>query len=276
MGVHSGAFGVVNGLSTVRKWSINDTASNFRFGASNVQLGSARSKGVRSWTGSMEGLGALPAVMPRDSFSFAGFVAPDNDTLTGTGEKLTGTAVVDSLALTFDFSTGNPISWVVNFSGHLALTKSAAQAALTDATDPDVYPPCAGKVEYDTTEQTDIKQAVLTISAMNKKYANTGTIVAGECWTGVKAGPIDFTLAITRESSKIMLNPGVNKLIDIYVDGTDFWSLKWAMLKDNSGLNVDIENGEIISYTENWEMNAWNGSAGEIVQPGEASAWYPF
>src|SRR5947207_1860310 len=98
MGVHSGKFAAVNGKSTVRNWSINDTNATKAFIASNTGGGTGRLKGNHDWSGSYSQYSGIPAVMPGSALSFTGYSAPDSDVNNTTGKTKSGTAIVDSIA----------------------------------------------------------------------------------------------------------------------------------------------------------------------------------
>lgn len=287
MAVHSGRFGVLNGVSTVRNWSINDLSSPQRFVASNTLGGSGRRPGARDWNGSYGAYGGNPGVMPGEAFSFSGYAAPDNDTAGGVGTIWAGTAIVDSVAITWNWANQEIISHVVNFSANGALTSSASQTALSDATTVDAPAPCGTKITYGTpgsggfgTDWENLVQAVLTITAENQTYVNTDTVVSSECWTFRKAGPIDWTLAVTEQNSDGLptdVDIAQDEEFQILVDETDFWHLKWGHVGDASGLTVDRETGAIIERTVNIAMSGFvGGSTGNITVPGAVSDWWPF
>jgi hypothetical protein len=275
MGVHSGKFGVVNGMSTVRNWNITDELSNPKFTASNTAGGTGRKTGIDAWTGSFGYFGATPTVMPGESFTFKGYCAPDNDTLAGVGTNVTGTALIDSVVISWNWTNGDIISAVANFSGHLGLTENLAAAAIADATTPDAPAACGTKIEYSSdgvtyTELANLTQATLTISAANQSYVNSGT----SCGTGRKPGPIDWSLSITQQEQANILTNGNNYFLKCWIDGVNFWHLKWGKYKGRSNLSVDMESGAIISHVKNFEMNGYNTTQGFIKLPAAGANWW--
>lgn len=280
MSVHSGKFGVVNGQSTIRNWTVTETRNNVRYRASNTRGGSGRVPGVHSWQGSFAGMGGLPLVMPGEVFTFAGYTAPTDNVLGANGQRITGQAIVDNIAITWDWAAANPVSYQVNFSGHLDPTWTSA-AALSDATIPEIEPPCGIIFEYSIDDGTtfaeleDLTTATLTLTAENQSYVNSST----NCYTGRIAGPFDWTLAITQQSDERAggaFDIGDNLVLKAYTNPTEYWLLKWGMLKDFTGLNVDRESGAILQRTMNLEMNGFVGGAvGKVEKPGAATFW-PF
>lgn len=276
MGVHSGKFATVNGISTVRNWTVVDDITNPKFTASNTLGGTGRVSGIQSWSGSFGFFGGMPSVLPGEIFAFLGYTAPDDD-ISGAGMRAAGNAVVDNVVITYNWANGDIISSVANFSGDLALAW-ASGAQIVDATAPDVPSICGAKIETSDdgaafTVLPNVTQAVLTISAANQKYVNSST----NCWTGIKPGPIDFTLAITREDNLInALAKGANKVIKLWHSATalDFWLLKWGKVKGFTGITANSETGEIIKHTVTLEKNGFvGGSVGEVTAPGSVAYW---
>lgn len=282
MTILSGKFGVVNSYSTVRNWSINDVVSPQRFIGSNTKRGTGRRKGVRSWTGSFSAYGAVPTALPGSSFTFTGYTGPTNG-ISGAGVTYSGTAFVDSVAVTWNWGSGSILSHVVNFSGHLALTKGSAST--TDVTDPDVPVVCGAKITYNEvieTVDTDVEwqnlvQATLTMSTPSIPYVNSSTIASGVCWTGRTGGILDWTLAVTEQNEDRLAILEIGEMLDLklWADDTDYYRLKWGMVEGYSGLNVDRETGAIISRTVNLGMNGYNGTEGQVTLPGAGSNLWP-
>lgn len=280
MGVHSGKFGVLNGRSTVRNWAINEESTNPKFVASNTRGGSGRRNGINSWSGSLATYGHAPGIMPKDIAAFLGYTGPDSDILAGTGPRATGNIICDSLALNWNWTNGEILNAVANFSGHLGLGWTMAGAAITDVTVPDVPEVTGTLFEYsangtDWFEITDLVSAALTIIAENQSYVNSST--GGE--TGRKAGNIDWTLALVQQNLDRGVTLGFDKGDDIqirgYVDAVDFWLLKWGKVKNFTNLTVDIETGAIMQRTVNIEMNGFvGGVVGGITLPGAGSPWW--
>lgn len=276
MGVHSGKFATVNGMSTVRNWTIVDDITNPKYVASNTLGGTGRESGIQSWSGSFGFYGGMPSVLPGELFAFLGYTAPDND-ISGAGMRASGNAMIDSVVITYNWANGDIISSVANFTGDLALVW-ASGVQVVDGTIPTVPSICGAKIETSDdgvafTPLPNVTQAVLTITAANQKYVNSST----NCWTGVKAGPIDFTLAITREDNLIAtLAKGSNKVVKVWHSATalDFWLLKWGKVKGFTGITANAETGEIIKHTVTLEKNGFvGGVVGTIRTPGDVAYW---
>ena len=121
----------------------------------------------------------------------------------------------------------------------------------------------------------------MNITSEVQTYVNSSTIVGLKCWTGRKAGPIDYTVSLGQECNErgaaLDAAPaiGLNLALKMYTSGVNYWDLEWAKVIGYSGLTVDIESGAIISRTIDLAMNGFNPSAGKITQPGAGSDWWP-
>lgn len=279
MGVHSGRFSVIDGVSTMRNWSINDTADTKAFAASNTKGATGRRRGNKDWTGNVGAYGGKPVHMPGDVFNFAGYTAPDNDTDGGTGAKLSGSAVVESVVINFNWDGGDIISHAINFGANGALTKQSGQVALTDTTDPDtpeiidlpitLFSSGSGFVELH-----NALNATLTLKREMKTYRNSST--AGQ--TGRTTGNLDWSLSVAVQDSDPHGQPfQPNDIVQVrlYTSETEYWELVYGRVKEFTGIQVDRESGNIIGYTINIDMSTHDDSnnLGHILLPGGATYW---
>lgn len=278
MSVHSGKFCVVNGKRALRNWQINKTSAPKKYVASHTKGGPGRKQGIRDWAGSYGAYGAQPQVMPGQNFAFAGYCAPDSDVEGGTGDVYSGQAIVDSVALSWNFETGDIISHVVNFSAYSsALAESTA--VYSDATDEPLQECIALDIQADGETIARVVNMTLTITAENKPYVNSST--AG--WTYRKAGPIDATLSVAVHDTNVSefgIDVGADAEFKLFTNATEFWLLQWMHFKDRTGLNVDRETGNIIGFTANFELNGLTPGLvppaidrGQIVMPDESVFW---
>lgn len=277
MGVTAGKFGVINGVTGVRQWSINETQATNKVVASHTAGGTARSQGIDSWTGSFNAFGALPIWLPGDLVSFTGYCGPSSGVYGSVGETRVGQILVNSVVITWNFQTGELISHVVNFEGHLALTTGTG--TFLDSATPEFPPLCGVQVSTfvspTRTPIENITQATFTITATNTAYVNSSTL----CQTGRKPGPVDWTLALVIQQPEKPLDIGSNHIFHLGVDpavANDVWELKWGMVKEYTNLTVNRETGEIMSQTMNVEMNGYvDDTLGHILKPDGTTYWPP-
>lgn len=279
MGYHSGMWGVINGQSTVRNWSLNTTSSPFAYKASNTAGGTARVDGTKDWNGSFNQLGAIPLLMPGDSFAFAGYTAPDDDVLGSNGTCYSGTAIVDQVVCSWNWGASEALNIAVNFSANGVI--SSASSIYSDATAPQEYTICGTKIEYgdsgSETELENVAAATLTFSAANQGSVNSSS----SCYMQRRPGPIDWTAAITLEDNTQPITLGTSERFLFYIDDTYYWELQWGLIRDYSNLTVNRETGAIIRQTMNVDMDGIkSGVQGTITLPGTSSGageeWWPF
>lgn len=273
MGVHSGRFGVIDGVHTVRNWNLTDQQTTARYVASNTKFGTGRKKGVRSWSGSFAGFGGQPVLLPGDFATFNGYTAPDDD-VSGNGECYSGQIYVPTVSITWNWASGELLSWTANFVGHLALTRSTDE--FEDLTAPDPEPVCGTKILYPTTQWTNVTQAVLNLQCPNVAYVNSDTIVSGTCWTGQKQGIFDWNLAVTEQNNgrQSALEVGTDVKLRLFIDATTFWRLTWGHVAGYSGLTVDRQTGAIIQQTVNIEKNGFLAGDTGVVQAPDGTVWW--
>ena len=286
MGVHSGKFGVVNGQTTVRDWSIVDTMSPNTYYASNTKFMPGRVIGAESWSGSFNWYGHTPTTMPGEFFSFSGYTAPDDD-VDGAGLLYTGTAIVESISIAWDWTSGQIIQGSTNFQGHLALTTNASGAQPSDLTLPTVPSSVGthfevGDLGGSVEEWDGLTNATLTITNQVKSYVNSSSAVGGRLWTGQKAGNYDLTLSATEQDvTRALFDKGDMLIAHLYVTDSLYWDLEWLFVQDFGGISVNRESGDIIEQTINFGFSGWDTTAGSyaagtghIILP-DSTEWWP-
>ena len=278
----SGIYGLVDGISTVENWNINDTRTSDSYVASNTLNGTVRGGGIRAWDGGFSGRGNTPPVMPGEEFNFKGYTEPTSGTEGDTGITYDGQALVNSVTVSWNWATNLILGWTVSFNGLPGLTYATAIPVL-DTTIPTIGASCGTKVEYATTaaptifnEIPAITQATLTITSTLASEANSSTVAGGECWMGYSKGPIDWTLAMPQEDYIRGVDGypllGGFSLLRLYVDATDYWELRFGKMESYTNLVVDRNGGSTIARTLNLAMSATDGTTmGLIKQPAQVA-----
>ena len=291
MTVHSGKYSNVNGIGTMRQWTIEERSAQPKAVASNTAQGTARKRGVHSWTGSFQAYGVNPPVMPGDTFSFVGYGAPVDDVIGSNGQRYEGDAVVSQVTLAWNWKSGALIGHNVSFDGHLELLKTAAGDP-GDASAPQLFETTGTKIQWDLNDGSAYKElpnlvsAQLRLSLPVESYVNSSTYVGSPpaAWTGRRAGAgVDWNLSISQEdderldATKIWQIDDVLKL-RLFADATTYWQLTYGRARDFTGITWNRETGAIMARTLNVDMNgfyAGGAGMGQIVMP-NTTVWWPF
>ena len=287
MGVHSGRWAVVNGASSVSAWQVNDTTDMKEAVASNTKAGKKRLPGPKSWTGSYEQFGGIPAssMMPGSMISFSGYEAPDNDTVGGTGVTLSGQAMIERLSVTWNWGTGDVLKMASEFLGHLGLSYADGQAAIFDSAVPNF--PSTKQLPTPTVQVNNaggyvnwpnLTTLTLTISNEVQSYVNSST--GG--LTGRLAGIFDAEVSATEQEvlrSLFDLDNIIEFKLPVDATFTNFWIIRFGKVKEFTNIRMDRETGAIISRNVTIPWTAYDDEnpevVGQIRLPGQVTDWWP-
>lgn len=286
MAVHSGRFGVVNSVSTVGEWAVNDAGSLAEAVASNTAYGTARRPGVEEWNGHYQNYGVQPPVgqMPGDVINFTGYTAPDSD-IAGVGLQYSGVAYLKQLAISWNWAAAEIINMTTDFDGHLALTSTPSTGPTLDASAPN-FPQIGGTFFQFSpdgvtwTTWTDLVNATWTLKNSVQPYVNSGTFIAGtpgRFWTGRRVGIFDWSLsAVEQNTDRSRFTKGQQLWLRLYVTATTYWLLKYGVVREFTNITIDRKTGKIISQTVNIDGNVSDfatGALGTITKPDGTVFW---
>lgn len=284
----SGRFGLVNGLSRVSNWQVNDSKNADAYQSSNTAAGTARGGGVRDWNGSFSGQGGSPPVMPNQEFLFEGYTEPDNGVLGGDGLVYTGQAIVSQVAITWNWTNNQLLRWSANFAGKPGLTFARATPTVDTSALADEFA-CGTYFEYGVDDAVvDIEipaltSATLTITANLAPASNSSTRSGGECFIDRTPGNIDWNLSMNQEdrdrgvSGYPDLGQDVGLKLYTKADLSEFWALNFGRKLSYTNLTVDTQSNNQISRTLNYAMQARlpsTGALGNITLPGETVPYW--
>ena len=126
-----------NTVSAVRSWKLENQAQTQTYAASNTRGFNAKFAGVRSASGSFNGIGGFPPLNPGNRFLFRGFIGPESGSNLyqpdgvdpfGAGldpgiiyADISGyvyqvAAIVTSVGITINYGSFAPIEWSVSFT----------------------------------------------------------------------------------------------------------------------------------------------------------------
>jgi len=288
--VLSGVGGVIGGMSSVTNWSINRTQASAKYAASSTKGGTGRVPGPQDYTGSFTTLGHTPPAMPGETVP-AVLKIGQTDPAVGAEKAyyIMPLMLIDSVQITIDWGSADPITCVTNFSAQVgSLAEGVSDDNVHDLTAPTVFPVCGLSLSVvddaaNVLEWPNIVRAVLTISSENQSYTNSST----GCAVGRLAGNLDWTLAITENNynfnsadetdlGKTLIKDIEQYIFRMQVAAGIYWELAYGMIREFTGLTVDVSTGAIVQRTVNVDMN-YNAPAGlgYIKRPGDAVNWWP-
>lgn len=261
-----------------RKWTVSLPSEAPDFSSTALKKAKARIAGPEDWSGTVEAYGHTPAIKPGVGFTFHGSM----DGVNG----VSGAVMCSSVAIMLNHESGEPIGHTISFEGNGAAT-FGAEAGLPDNTVQAPISPmdCVVKItpaeDASHTEQTiaDVRSADIGINRELFAYTSSSTAKQKKRIAGVWDAEASVSMYVTDPA--LFPTPGAMYTLKIYVSATTFWEIKWALLLEISGVDVDRETGAIIGAAFRFGFSAVTmygappGSAtlGEINAPGDVNWW---
>jgi len=290
-GPYSGVAGSVNGISTVQDWSITDGHTPQEYSASNTLFGMGAVPGIEFWEGGYNHYGHTPVVLPGQQFYFIGYGAPLNN-VSGSGWRYAGSALCNQAVINWNWASGAIIAVQESFKGHLDLVEQGDTGSqILDESIPTVPKIACTKIEYSLDDSTFVEwdnlvSASLTLTNELQDYINSSTVVddAGTCriWTGRRRGRYNWTLAVTEQDvRRDLFSKGQVLMLRLYVTSSLYYELKWGMMRDVTGIQVNRQTGAIVQQTVNFSMcgmdtdaGSYAAATGHVLMPG-GEQWWP-
>lgn len=284
--VISGIGGAVNGIPSVRTWSISINTELPKWVASNTLRGPGRAVGNKDWTGSISCYGHTPTVKPGDVFTFLG--TQGSDLMTAEEwHHVTGSAIVRQIEVNVDIEGAKIIEHTITFESHGTLTFSQDESAesVTDATTIVQLSGIGTTVKHKLlgaetfTELPDVRNVKITLTADNKPYASSST---GGYIKRCK-GNFDASLSMqvyTADFSEVEAFINTAREIQIIFSDGLMWEFKWMKFGTISDMVVDRENAGVEGGTLNAELSGFEtvsdvDTAGYVNDPAENQWWPP-
>lgn len=262
MAIYSGRYGSVNGVPQVLDWSIESTMSDDAHASSYTKAGKRRDVGVMDWTGSlnMEGLINFTST-PWAGFAFVGRTGAG--TLGGTGMTYSGNAVWTSLGISGDMSSNARIRTAASFGGNGPLAYASGSGL--DSATPDILMSKDCVITWgDTT--VDWQSFSVTVNNEVQTYVGSSTVAEGFVWTARYPGLFDWTGNLTVKNDSPLATNGDIDTLTITCGSIVLFSSE-ARFLSHSGLSVNPQSGDLIGYTANFGMSAYddNGVLGSMT-----------
>lgn len=257
-------------IHNVGKWSIDPTVDLKQFASTATVDGHGAVQGIVDWTGSYEGYGHTPVVLPGDSFVFHG-------SLDGTN-GYSGTAMVSEVEIVINVESGEIMKHTVSFAANGALTKGA-EAAQADATVPNPVSSLVTGVKLrlievevgspTTLDVPDVRTITIKLSCDLKEYSGTSCVGFKKRVAGRKNCEVSAECYF---SDPTALPPGNSvRQCRVFVSATEYWDFKWLRMQEPSGVEADIETGNLVGATL---MGVMQLAANVGAPPGTPTAGY--
>lgn len=137
-----------------------------------------------------------------------------------------------------------------------------------------------GTVKIASTDVAEIRNWKFNPKSNNPKYASNKTSGYKRTVAGVKEGSGSMSGAWDHSIDFLaVVDVGTSVTLKLYTDGTHFFSVPSVI--DDCSINVDVDNGEIVSWDSNFSANgAWANPASPMFAPegfggGEAEGGSP-
>jgi len=270
MAVTSGLGGAVNGIDTVRRWSVTESDAGPEFVASNSDGMQGSIAGNKDWTGQVEVYGYAPAFLPGEALTFAGW--------NGTS-RATGDALVQAVALNCDIEGGGLLSHTLQIAGNGALTKNTS--SVSDATVPGAYSSLGCKASFDSaggssyTDIADVRTWSLNLACALQPYVSSDT-------AGIvkrKAGPLSGTASVSVYQDTVGSLPTVGTIgsLRLYVSASAYYQLLYARVVSIDPA-ADVEGGGLNAATIQYAYTGFKRitgtmTKGSITKPDTTVYW---
>lgn len=267
-------------VSTVKGVTINSVAQLSGVTPSNSGGAEIFSTGAKDWTGTFDYLGKDAAAYPGDTGTLLAWNG---------ASKASGSAVISEVTINCDIAGSGNIGGTVKFEGNGALTPATGSAP-TDATTPQVYN-CVnsigalwkpvGQSAYATLPGVTQWSLTLTRKTVTSVVAGASGVTSRSFGGYSASGSITFqqdALAYL-VAAATLLTPGAAGLLQLYVDGTNYYQVNYAQFSGND-IPVDFEGNAINTITLPFSWSSWTPisgtpTRGTILKMGApGSAWW--
>jgi hypothetical protein len=287
MTIGSGKFGVVNGVTKVRDWSMSIVDSGETYRDSSTRAGTVRNSGIFDATGQFSVNDGTPVLYPGGYFKFEGYPLPTSGVYDSDGVIWTiDTAIIESFSSTWNWGKTQSLTSIYNYAqGTACPTFVPGHYLDTSVVTPAKMCGLGFTISVDDltwVSYLNMVSATFTLSCANQEVNNS----TYGCCTARTPGNVDWTLSITEENdynivgyddiTPITVDIGQTVSLRLYVTAATYWDLSWGILQSWNDLVVDRDSGRIVQKTCNYAMNGiYLGALGFITAPGAGTNYWP-
>lgn len=249
---------------------------------SSTKRGTIRTAGHKDWSGSYGAYGHTPAVLPGDTGLMEAAVAGASPTAYG----FKGNVIYTGFTVNWDIDAADIVSHTVDYGGTGALTRGVLSTCADDS-ELQVIDPCVGCLAKTATPGgsfsaiPEVRRMSLSVS----RAVQVGFPPDGHPWPNREVGPWDVKASVGVYAQKgaglgwsALPEPGTALELQLFVNSTEYWLIKYMWLANISDLTINRETGDFVGGTLNFEWSSQTlvsdvVTDGTITTPAEVEIW---
>lgn len=272
MTVVCGDSAVINGVNTMARWRLVDSADDGAWSASNIPGGVGRAETLRRVRVYYTAYGHTPAVFPGETLSFVGNVDGSNGVSLST--------ICRRVVIRGNMEAPNPYIIHEAELWNAGTTVTYGAAAASDATTPKVYPSIDMRVAYYQApawvNENDVAEAALEFISETREYASTDT---NGFWVSVGGCRLDCRCQyrLYEGTPTNLKTPNTDLPFRLYVEDSDgdgtpdyYWDIENMVVRAVNGWEADHEGRKPVGgeMTALWDASKGGTGTGFIKTPG--------
>lgn len=266
--VYSGRFGCIASVGQVTQWSLTTQLTDNAHSNSYTRAAKMRDEGVKDWNGSCTFLGNTFPGSFNWNQSTQIELYTGGPTYGGTGKKLWGNAIWNSIALSGDISSGNRVQCTVSFQGDGKL--NFGEGSHTDTASPNIW---MSKDCVITSESNTLDWKSFNFSITNEPQELLDSTCFDDenddVWKKRYPGIIDCTGTIDwvgdYEPSELNTVGEIDISVKTGNSTVQIFYCKYMRYMGMSNYTVDPSSGALIGGSSSFNMMAHDGSTmGEL------------
>lgn len=286
MATHSGKLAVISyggtEVSTIGDWTLTEDAANDMATASNTGGAPIATAGIKDSKGSFsafsKNLPLVPGVASATLIGDTGF------------SKVSVAAFITQAKLSIDYASFKKLEWQVDFEGSGTVTYTST-SSLSPAAAPLMFSCQGGKINWQPINGGTLGSAANLPSPQSAEltFANPLDSYAADSATSLSKV---YGVPLTCKGSFVLKDdafaaistgatnyrPGDQGILKIYVNATEFYTIKYASIDSVTPGPVDAKTGKITTQTVNFSWTAWGSltaglDRGTLISPDATVLW---